>query len=661
MLRKIQSCPNTKNRAAKATRRAALIAVLVFLSCQREKTEIEPKPAPSEETTAPDRETADEVSPDAAYGFEKIGDIELARVEVEGFDNLPLKTKQLIYYHYLAALAGDAIFYSQLGPKNLAIKEIIEGILSVSTRLPEQIRKKIEPYFKLFFINHGNYDAQTGKKILPVFIPGELAAAAQVALDKGVDLGIDNIEGVKLDANRLERLEALLTAIRPHMFDRDFRPLRINNNQTEANDQIPDQVDKAGKDGLKPGLFADELKEVAAHLKSGLKLMKPSEQEAITHLIDFFESGEAINLTKYKKLWQKTDHEVETLIGFNNRHMDARGIKDSFGAIVAVRDIKMTKMIRQVAEHADYFNRQMPWNKEPKRSPSSVNPPMLNAFQVVIATGAGSPVSFADKRLYLTNTSEAENRMRSTGLVREFSINEEVANRREKWLRHVKAAHLVLLKVIGYNLNQTKRKYKGTLSKCFKNHADFIRELKAELVAVYLAFDPKNQEIGLIPSKECARTMYDDYASTMLEQLAQIGDAFVLIQTGMQVRQTIVQYAVEKGAVEIINNKGQVFTRVVDYQAMHAAIGELLGEVHGIQSESDCNRASKLSADYGSAVVDKWRQNVQSRHKALALPRAVVFVYPLLKPRLNHHGKIEDIDLYYPQSFLERRLILAEN
>ncbi len=707
MLQKIRLYADTTSSVSSRIRRTVLIGALIFLGCDRQEA---PKKSKQPDASIPAAEAVDPESPEDIPSLERVGDIGLARVEVKGFDKLPLSTKKIIYHHYLAALAGDPIFYGQLGSKHLDIKRFLEGILSVRKNIPEPIRKKIEPYAVLFWVNHDNHDAWTGFKNLPAFIPGELAAAAQIALNKGVDLGINNVAGVELGANRLQQLEGLLASMRPWIFDPDFAPLRVdrdplkgediitassndfyrnvtlaelesfkeryplNSRVTKVDGKIVEQVFRAGREGIEAGLFAKELIAVVKHLRAGLPLMKQDEQEAMGHLIDFFETGEQASFDEYNKLWVKTDPEVETVIGFIEQYVDPRGAKGSFEGIVSFRDAELTEVMRKVADQAAYYESRMPWNDRYKKAKGSIHPPIANAFQVVIATGDGGPISPAGinlpndqrireehghKNLYLSNILDAVNRVRGTKIIREFSISPDSAGRREKWREQTQTASVALHEVIGHGSGKMSRKLKDGYEKYLREYAGSIEEMRAELVALYQAFDPKSLEIGLVPDEDCARAMYDGFASLMLEQLARIGDARKLTQAHMQARQTIIQYAIKKGAVEVVEKEGHFYSRVVDYKRMRSAIGELLAEIQRIKSEGDHDAAKKLLLDFGTIVVDAWRKDVQARFQALGLPRSIAFIYPTLEPRRDPKGNLTDVKLSYSETFLERQLKLA--
>src|SRR5688572_9160533 len=60
---------------------------------------------------------------------ERFADVRILRYRVPGFEALPARTKELIYYLYEAALCGREIVFDQKYRYNLAIKRSLEQIV----------------------------------------------------------------------------------------------------------------------------------------------------------------------------------------------------------------------------------------------------------------------------------------------------------------------------------------------------------------------------------------------------------------------------------------------------------------------------------------------------------------------------------------------------
>ncbi len=63
-----------------------------------------------------------------SYTDEKFADIQMLRYKVEGFEQLSLKQKTLIYYLQEAALWGRDILFDQNGAYNLRIRKMLETV-----------------------------------------------------------------------------------------------------------------------------------------------------------------------------------------------------------------------------------------------------------------------------------------------------------------------------------------------------------------------------------------------------------------------------------------------------------------------------------------------------------------------------------------------------
>ncbi|MGZ4037831.1 MAG: hypothetical protein ACXVPQ_08385, partial [Bacteroidia bacterium] len=90
------------------------------------------------------------------YIVEQFADLRILRYRVPGFDELPLKTKELLYYLSEAALCGRDITWDQNYKYNLTIRKLLESIVSNytgSTAEPEF--EKLMVYAKRVWFSNG--------------------------------------------------------------------------------------------------------------------------------------------------------------------------------------------------------------------------------------------------------------------------------------------------------------------------------------------------------------------------------------------------------------------------------------------------------------------------------------------------------------------------
>ena len=105
-------------------------------------------------------------------------------VEADGFEDLSLEQRKLAYYLYRAAIAGNDIFYVQNHRHAIEIKNLLEAIHLHSEGLDKPTAGAVHDYLKYIWINHGQYDAIEGTKVVPnELTPEVLARAAEHAQD----------------------------------------------------------------------------------------------------------------------------------------------------------------------------------------------------------------------------------------------------------------------------------------------------------------------------------------------------------------------------------------------------------------------------------------------------------------------------------------------
>ena len=70
------------------------------------------------------------VPADRKYLLERVDDAAVVQLYADGFDALPLREKTLIWHLYQAALAGRDIYYDQRYEHNLAMRDVLEEIIT---------------------------------------------------------------------------------------------------------------------------------------------------------------------------------------------------------------------------------------------------------------------------------------------------------------------------------------------------------------------------------------------------------------------------------------------------------------------------------------------------------------------------------------------------
>jgi len=95
----------------------------------------------------------------------------------DGFTELPLDQKILVWHLYQAAIAGRDIFYDQRYAHNLEMRDVLEEIITHPSGIDASTLAEIQRYTKLFWINTGPFNNLTARKFVLKCTPEAFAAA----------------------------------------------------------------------------------------------------------------------------------------------------------------------------------------------------------------------------------------------------------------------------------------------------------------------------------------------------------------------------------------------------------------------------------------------------------------------------------------------------
>src|SRR5918994_2154631 len=119
------------------------------------------------------------------YLLERVDEAAVVQLYADGFAALPLREKTLIYHLYLAAIAGRDIYYDQRYAHNLAMRDVLEEILTHADGIDPGTLAEIQRYTKLFWLNTGPYNNLTARKFVLKTTPDMFASAAKAAQKAG--------------------------------------------------------------------------------------------------------------------------------------------------------------------------------------------------------------------------------------------------------------------------------------------------------------------------------------------------------------------------------------------------------------------------------------------------------------------------------------------
>ena len=631
---------------------------------------------------------------DRQYLLERVDDAAVVQLYADGFQDLPLREKTLIWHLYQAALAGRDIFYDQRYAHNLEMREVLEEILTHPDGVDPDAFAEIHRYTKLFWINTGPFNNLTARKFTLNLTPAVFAAAAHAAAADGAAFPLRNGE----------TLDQLLARLEPMFFDPDFDAVVTNKTPGEGQDMLLASAnnlydgvlteDLSGFEERYPlnsrlvkrdgklveevyrvgGLYGEQLMEVVAHLEAAVPYATAPMAESLAALIQWYRTGEPDDQRAYDIAWvADQDSPVDTINGFTEVYMDARGAKGSWEALVFYINPEKTAAIQTLAESAQWFEDRMPW--APSYRKEGVRGITANAIDVVIEIGDAGPVTpiginlpndqsvreeYGSKSVSLSNVVDAYDRSNPSAYRREFTWDEAEAVRSETWGSMASDLHTNMHEVIGHASGQLEARLEGNPQAFLKEQYSALEEGRADLIALYFISDPKLVELGLVPADhhaEIARAEYESYTRNALLQLRRVREGSQLEEDHMRNRQMIVHWLMDNtDAIEVRERDGKTFYVMVDAQAFREGVGVLLGEVQRIKSQGDYDAAKELFETYGIHFDPALRDQVLERGALVELPSYSGFVMPRLEAVRGDDGEIVDVTISYPLDLTQQML-----
>jgi dipeptidyl-peptidase-3 len=636
------------------------------------------------------------------YLLEQVDDAAVVQYYADGFVDLPVDQKILAWHLYEAALAGRDIYYDQRYRHALEMREVLEEILthhpaarSASPAESSPVIAEIRRYAKLFWINSGPHGSITARKFVLRCSPAEFAAAARVAGAHGARFPVRDGEPLEALLARLHgpffdpAVDAMVTCKTPEnggdilassannlyasvtmedigAFDERFG---LNSRLVRsASGQLVEEVYRVN------GKYGREIARIVDHLRSAVPYASTAMRRALEALIRFYESGEDADRVAYDIAWvEDTASPVDTINGFIETYLDARGVKGAWEAIVCYVNTDKTTSLTRLADLAAWFEARLPI--DPRWRRDDVVGVTARAIDVIVETGEAGPMTaiginlpndqsirekYGSKSVSLANITEAYDKSTPPAYRREFCWSDEEIARAERWGALAGEVTTAIHEVLGHGSGRVADHLEGQPQLVLKEQYAGIEEARADLVALYFLPEPLIAEIGLVPAghqDEIVLAEYEAYARNALVQLRRVREGTTLEEDHMRNRQLIVHWLLANTrAIDVQLRDGKTYYVVVDVAAFRGGVGGLLREVQRIKSEGDYDAARALFEAYGVHFHPDLRDEVVRRVDRLNLASYTGFVQPRLRPVRDGTGRIVDVTIDYPQD-LEAQML----
>lgn len=628
---------------------------------------------------------------DFKYTNEQFADIQMLRYKVEGFEQLSLRQKTLIYHLSEAALAGRDILFDQNGRYNLRIRDLLETVYrDYKGDRKSKDFQGLTLYLKRVWFSAGIHHHYGNEKFIPEFsekwLRTTLASLNYKVEDEVLD-AMFNPNTFKMRVNQKDGDDLVLTSA-GNYYGHDVtqaeaeqfyaqrkpagdpRPVMMGLNSRLVRGEFGFLEERVWRVG---GLYGTAIEQIVKHLEAAEPFAENEQQAGvIRRLIEYYRTGDLRTFDHYSIQWLKdTESLVDFVNGFTETYGDPLGMKASWESIVSFKDIAATERAHQLAVNAQWFENHSPVDarfkkKEVKGISAKVITAAILAGDLYPSTAIGINLpnsdwvrrDFGSKSVTISNlTSAYAKAAHGSGMDKEFIIDEPTRQLILKYGDRCDDLHTDLHECLGHGSGQL---LPGTDPDSLKSYGSTIEEARADLFALYYLADPKLVELGLTPNMDAHKASYYSYIQNgALTQLVRIKPGNTIEEAHMRNRALIAHWVLEqaksqktaKPCVELVKQKGKTFVRVNDYAEMRHLFGSLLAEIQRIKSEGDYEGARKLVETYGVQVDAKVHKEILERYARLKLSPYKGFINPVYKAVHDAQGNITDVTINYDEAF----------
>lgn len=633
----------------------------------------------------------------------RFSDIQMLRYRLDGFEELPLQQKLLVYYLSEATLWGRDITFDQFGKYNLKIRKVLEAIHSEFKGDRETAEfRAMEEYLRKVWFSSGIYHHYGCEKFVPAFT------------EQYFSMAVRSLPVGSLPLADGETVDDLLRELHGPIFVPDFMPKRVNLDdgvdvvkgsacnfyenltQQEVEQYYATQSAADGSEPVSHGLNTTLVKDKdgkiteqvwSAHGKYApairhiVEWLKKAESVALTEgqkkyigtLVEYYETGDLKLFNRYCIEWVK-EHTagIDFVNGFIEVYGDPLGLKGSWEGIVEYKDLEATRRTQTISENAQWFEDHSPVDKRFRKT--EVNGVTAHVVRAAMLGGDEYPstaiginlpnadwirAKYGSKSVTISNLIDAYNRAaHGNGFKEEFIQDKNVISLIDKYGDECDNLHTDLHECLGHGSGKL---LDGVSPDALKAYGSTVEEARADLFGLYFIADRKLVDLGLLPNEEAYKASYYSYMlNGLMTQLVRITPGNRIEEAHMRNRALIARWCYEKGrkdnVVEMYSDNGKTYVRINDYVALRRLFAELLAEVQRVKSEGDYESARQLVETYGVDVDAALHEEVLARYSSLDLAPYKGFINPVLRPVLDAEGGITGIAVDYTEGYDEQMM-----
>src|SRR5574344_307397 len=637
------------------------------------------------------------LSSDFKYDDERFADIQLLRYRLNGFNELSLKQKKLIYYLSEATLFGRDITFDQNCKYNLRIRKILEVVFIYfrGDKMSSDFLALTE-YLKRIWFSNGIHHHYSCDKFVVGFSADFLRKALnyvpvnELPLQNGEDINsfcdklfpiifdskilskrVNKSDGddiIKTSAcnfyeNITQKEAETFYASKKELQEEEHPMYGLNSKLIKIDDKVEEQIWRCG------GMYGCAINRIIFYLNKALDVTEnEAQRRVVSKLIKYYNTGDLKHFDEYSIEWLKEQEgRVDFINGFIEVYGDPLGLKGTWEGIVEYKDIEATKRTEIISKNAQWFEDHSPVDSRFRKK--EVKGVTANVICAAMLGGEEYPSSaiginlpnanwirarYGSKSVTIGNLTEAYNKAaKGNGFKEEFVIDDKTRKLIDDYGDVCDDLHTDLHECLGHGSGQL---LPGVDSDSLNAYGNTIEEARADLFGLYYIADKRLVDLGLMPNGEAFKSQYYTYMMNgLLTQLTRIKLGDRIEEAHMRNRALIAHWCYEKGrdsnVVEYVINEGKRYIKINDYIKLRTLFGNLLAEVQRIKSEGDFQAARELVEKYAVKIDYDIHREILGRFEKLNIAPYKGFINPVLTPKVDKNGEITDILVDYSESY----------
>ncbi len=624
------------------------------------------------------------------YLLDEFADIKVIRYTVPGWEDLSLRQKEYVYHLAEAAKWGRDIYWDQNCEGNLALRRVLEQIVSNYSGDKECAEyKDFEVYAKRVFFSNGVHHHYAEDKFFPACSREYFASLMEAvgAKDEAVlDFVYDRSSGLQRRSTSPEGDIVELSAVNYYdgvsrkEVEEYYKSIELPGDPHPVSYGLNTKVvKKDGKVSELPwcvgGIYSAQISKICEELEKAAAVAEnDSQRKCISLLVDYYRSGDLRKWDEYNVEWVKElEGTVDFVNGFVEDYNDPLGRKGAWEGNVNIKDHKASSRSEILSANAQWFEDNSPVASQFKKAEvKGVSAKVINVACISGDSYPSTPIGinlpnadwirkeYGSKSVTIANITHAYDYAANESpknMLDEFAWDEQEKELARKYGSYASEIHTDLHECLGHGSGQL---LPGVSATAMGEYSSALEETRADLFGLYYAADPKLVELGIMPDKDAYKAEYSSFIRNgLFTQFTRVELGAKNTEAHMQNRKLIAQWCYEKGLADNVIEKkvrdGKSYFVVNDFEALRGLFGELLAEVQRIKSEGDYQAGKALVETYAVNIDPQLHKEVLDRYAALELKPYGGFVNPDIVPVVKN-GEVVDYRLEYAESFLEQQL-----